>query len=462
MVNFLPEKIRIYFSKGNERSRLTKKNIAAAFLLKGVTILISLILIPLTINYIGPEGNGIWVTLYSMIVWLNLFDIGFGNGLKNKLAEAKARGETTLAQQYISSTYAWVSLICAGIFIAFFLVNPCLDWLKILGSNVQTMAYQQEIPGLVWIFLIAFCFSFVLNLIKSIVAADQRPAIGSFLDMLGQLLTLLGIFILSKTTTPSLIALGWVTAFAPVVVYIVAHIVLFGGRYKSWAPSFSLIDMKLGINLLRLGFQFFIATVASVVVTQTLPFLINHMSNPTEVTNFNTAFRLFSVAFNAMALVIIPYWSSFTDAYTQQDFVWMKKSVKQLHRMFLLLLVGEALILVLSPYIYYLWVNYWMNEDKVLDISMLMSAAICLYVCMLCWINLNIYPLNGIGKVRLQVYSSIVEIIVLIPIALFLGKHWGAIGVVLAPTIVYLPRMIWAPIQLRKLINNRATGIWNQ
>ena len=91
-----------------------------------------------------------------------------------------------------------------------------------------------------------------------------------------------------------------------------------------------------------------------------------------------------------------------------------------------------------------------------------MSSAVCLYIAATCWLNIYIYPINGIGKVKLQMYSSIAEMILIIPIAIWMGYHWGAFGIILAPVIVYIPRMIWAPVQLNKLINNKATGIWNK
>jgi hypothetical protein len=73
-----------------------------------------------------------------------------------------------------------------------------------------------------------------------------------------------------------------------------------------------------------------------------------------------------------------------------------------------------------------------------------------------------IYPLNGTGKLKIQVYSSILEIILLIPVAWLLGKTLGVTGIILAPSLIYIPRTIWAPIQLNKLIKNEATGIWNK
>jgi O-antigen/teichoic acid export membrane protein len=394
-----------------------------------------------------------------MVLWLNLLDIGFGNGVKNKIAEAKVRGDMESIRKYVSSTYAMVGGICLIVFILFCLINPHLNWSKILGSVPSQ--YSEEIAGVVWIFMAAFCFTFVLNLLKFIVTADQRPAVGSFLDMLGQLLTMAGIFILSKTTPPSLISLGLVTGFAPVIVLIIASLILFHGRYRDWRPAWKYIDLKSAGNMMNLGIQFFIATIAAFMVTSTLPFFIQRFTNPVEVTNYNTAFRLFSVAFNVLNIIILPYWSSFTDAYTQQDFTWMKKSIAQLHRFFIYLLIAQCLLLTLSPVIYYVWVNYWIKDTvNLLDIPFRMSLSVCIYVCTLCWLNMHIYPINGIGKVKLQVISSIGEMVTLIPVAWVLGHAMGATGIILAPVVVYLPRMIWSPLQLNKLINRTAKGIW--
>ena len=457
------DKIQTFFTQGHERTLLIKKNVAISFGIKGITILISLILIPLTINYVNSERNGIWVTLYSMVVWLNLFDIGFGNGMKNKVAEAKALGDYDLAQKYISSTYAIVGLLCLALFLLFCFINPFLDWIKILGSSESLFPYRSEITGLVWIMMASFCAMFILNLLKSIVMADQRPAIGSFLDMIGQLLTLIGVFILSKTTKASLIYLGWITGFAPVLVLLVATLWLFKKRYRTWLPSLQQVDFKLAKNLMSLGVKFFIATIAAFVITHTLPFLIMQVSQPVEVTNYNTSYRLFSMAFNVIAIIVIPYWSSFTDAYAQNDFKWMQRSVSQLYKFFLYLIVFQAIILIFSPFIYYVLVNYWIKDAaNMLSIPFKLSLSICIYVCIQCWQMITIYPINGIGKVQLQVWSSIGEMLLMIPLALFLGNRWGATGVVIAPCLIYLPRMIWAPIQLRKIINNTASGIWNK
>src|SRR5664279_1736529 len=114
-------------TSGHERSVKAKKNIMAAFIIKGVSVTISLLLVPLTITYINPTRYGIWLTLSSIIGWFAFFDIGFGNGLRNKFAESIALGEHEKARIYVSTTYAVLSIIIIIVLLLFFCINPFLD-----------------------------------------------------------------------------------------------------------------------------------------------------------------------------------------------------------------------------------------------------------------------------------------------------------------------------------------------
>jgi len=56
-----------FFSEGHQRTIIAKRNIAATFLIKGASILISLLLVPLTIHYVNPTEFGIWLTMSSFL-----------------------------------------------------------------------------------------------------------------------------------------------------------------------------------------------------------------------------------------------------------------------------------------------------------------------------------------------------------------------------------------------------------
>lgn len=61
------------FSNFSVRSSKILKHIGLNFLYKGGSILISFFFIPLSIRYLGSEGYGIWLTLFSFIAWFNFF-----------------------------------------------------------------------------------------------------------------------------------------------------------------------------------------------------------------------------------------------------------------------------------------------------------------------------------------------------------------------------------------------------
>ena len=111
---YIKDKVSAYFTKGNERSVAVKKNIAVSLVLKCISILVSLQVVPLTIGYVNPTKYGIWLTLSSIIAWLSYFDLGFAHGFRNRFAEAKAKGDMKLAKR-ICQYY-----ICSALLALFF------------------------------------------------------------------------------------------------------------------------------------------------------------------------------------------------------------------------------------------------------------------------------------------------------------------------------------------------------
>ena len=85
--------IRNFFTKGDARSLVVKKNMIGSIFIKGISILIQLILVPLTLGYLSQELYGVWLTISSIMLWLNFFDVGLTLGLKNRLSEAIARND---------------------------------------------------------------------------------------------------------------------------------------------------------------------------------------------------------------------------------------------------------------------------------------------------------------------------------------------------------------------------------
>ena len=174
-------KLKLYssFTNGCTRSITVKKNIAGALVLKCISILISLQVVPLTIDYINPTKYGIWLTLSSIIAWLSYFDLGFAHGFRNRFAESKAKGDIKLAKEYISTTYIVLFLLFSFILLIVLIVNNFLNWSSIL--NIAPV-YNNELHIVFGLLACFFCLNIVASVFTTMLMADQKPALAALVQ----------------------------------------------------------------------------------------------------------------------------------------------------------------------------------------------------------------------------------------------------------------------------------------
>ena len=100
----------------------------------------------------------------------------------------------------------------------------------------------------------------------------------------------------------------------------------------------------------------------------------------------------------------------------------------------------------------------WLG-DKV-EIHAFLVFACALYVMIMIWNNIHSALINGTGCIKLSLYVTLIMIVVNIPLALFLGRIWGTTGVVMSVGGLNVAGMLLMRIQIKKIMNNTAEGIW--
>ncbi len=453
MLNRINTSLRKYINLSNERSANVVKNVIASFGVRGVSILIGLILVPLTLNYIGKAQNGIWLTITSLVGWITFFDIGFGNGLRNRFTEAKAVGDYVKARAYVSTTYVSLGIVFILVWVLCLCTNFFLDWSSILKAPANM---ANELSLVVFIVFTSFCIRFVLMTINTVLVADQKPAKPAFFDMLGQLLILICIFILAKTTSGSLLYLAIVLGTVPVLILLCSSFWYYNHEYKIFRPSVRLFQKKLVKDILNLGLKFFVAQVAALVMLQSANIIITRLFGSESVTEYDLACRYFGFPLSFLMIIIVPLWSAYTDAYARKDHVWMQRTLKKIYKLFAFFVFVAVVMLTVSPTAIYLW------SGKKVQIPFSLSVSVCIYFILYMWVSIHIFILNGIGKIKLQFLFSIFEAALYIPLAILFGKAIGVPGIACAMIFFAAIRSVWAPIQLHKLLFNKATGIWER
>lgn len=443
-----------FLNKGQNRSVKAKKNIIGAILIKGSSILISLAMVPLTLDYVNPSKYGIWLTLSSIVGWFAFFDIGLTQGLRNKFAEARADGDVSKARVYVSTTYATLSMIFLTVWVVFLITNIFLDWTDIL--KVDSSMYG-ELSLLVVIVFTYFCLQFILKTVTSILTADQQPAKASLIELIGQFMSLISIIILVVFTEGSLIYLGLALCISPILVLIVANYYVFGGKYKEFKPSIKSVDFKYAKSLFQLGGLFFIIQIASIIQYESANIIIARSFSTADVTSFNIVYRYFGIINMAFAIFLTPFWSASTEAFLKNDFSWIKDSIKKYNILNLLLFLGSCIMLFFAQDLYDLWLG---KGTLLIDFKLSLWGFVFFNVFI--FGSKYVSFLNGISALRIQFWSSIASPFLYVFVAMYFINvlNMGVYSLFISAIIANINGLILAPIQYHMVINKRKKGIW--
>jgi len=446
--------LRRFIDSGQARSVKAKKNILSSLLIKGVGIMISLLLVPLTIKYVDTSRYGIWLTISSIVAWLSFFDIGLTHGLRNKFAEAKARGDHDSAQIYVSTTYAILALVFVSLWLIFLIINQYLDWSTILKVSPS---YNSDISVLVVIVFTYFCLQFVLKVITTVVTADQEPAKAALIEVLGQAVALAVIAILVTMTKGSLIYLGLGLCIAPIVVLLVANIFFFRGKLKAYRPTLSKVRFSHAKSLFNLGMVFFIIQIAGIVQFESANIIISRNFGPEDVTSYNIVYKYFGMLSVVFAIFLSPFWSASTEAFEKNDTVWIRNSMKKYNLLNIIFLLVGVLMLFLADSVY----DLWLGKDTV-KISFMLSFWGLIYFCGNVYASKYVSFLNGISALKLQFWSSLISPILYIAAAMILINNFemGVYALFIASLLANFNGFIIAPLQYYMIIVKKKKGIW--
>ena len=418
-----------------------------------ITIVSHLLIVSLTIHYLNPERYGIWLTLSSIIGWITFFDLGLSNGFRNRFAEAKALGDLSLAKQYLSTTYFALSAIVLTVFAIAIIVNCFMNWSDVLKVD---SSYKEELSFVFAVVLTFTSVNMIANIFISFLAADQKIGFASLIQALGQLLSLFAVYVLSRTTTGSLTSLALFFSGVPCIVVLLVSVIMFRyGKYKMYRPTLKEVNVKLIKSICNIGVQFFIINICMLFIFEIVNIVISREFGAQSVSTYNIANKYFNVVYMSVIAVISPFWSAFTDAHTKKDYPWMRKVYSKLYIGLSVIFIVYILMIAVSKQAYAIWIG------DTLDIPYDVTTAMAVSVFVQTYGVVNMYLINGIGYVRLQTILYVVFALIAWPLFVY-SCRWGLVGVIAIPAVVYLTQGIFGNIQLHKIINNKATGIWQK
>ena len=331
--------------KSSFRSRNYFKQLKSSFIFKVLAILASFLVIPVMIQYLGHEKYGVWSTLLSILSWIVMFDIGIGNGLRNKLSESIAKNEYIKAREYISTTYAAIAYVAILVGFIFAIISEWINWSRVF--NTETVS-REMLAVIVNVSMFFVLINFVFATVNQILNALQKTNITVFNQFLANLFSLFFVFVLSKNTDGKLeyiaIVFGLSILFSNMLVSF-----WFYRRNVIYRPAIHLIKKERLFETLSLGSQFFIIQIAVIVLFTTDRLIISQLLGPEYVTPYDVVFKLFSVVTIFHGIIVAPLWNSYSDAYHRNDYTWMQGMMKRQMKILGFILLATMLLMLLIP-----------------------------------------------------------------------------------------------------------------
>ena len=422
------------------------------FVLKGISILINLAFVPLLLNSLNEQRYGIWITITTIISWFSIFDIGLGNGLRNKLAECIAKCDFSKAKEYVSTTYIMLLYCLLPLSIILTIITHFVDWTRMFNTNTVP---NSELEFLMFGIIILIILQIFFKTIQSILYSLQKPFEATLVVTLGQILAFILVWCYQKFSSHIYLPyLGFLIAGAPVIIFLIYSFFFFF-RLQYLRPSVNSFNKSLRSDIFSIGQKFFWIQLSSLILFQSNNFIIIQICGDSSVTQYNIAYKYLSLVFIAFSIISTPFWSITTDLFTkgQYDNIW-KFLRRQEYILWGLTLVGILMIFA-SPIIYRLWLgDFPVNTG-------LLSLLLLYFITMMYW-QLYGNIINGIGYIKLQFIIISAECLIYIPLAILLTNIFNINGAILALLISNLPNVFWPKIQLRKLFNKTAKGIWKE
>lgn len=359
--------------RAKERHRRILLASMTSILAKIIALAALLISTPLTLDYLGVERFGLWMTVSSLIVVLGFADLGIGNGLLNVIAEAHGRDDQELAKRAVTSGVVLLTVIGLVLISVFAIVYPIIDWGSIFNiSDRQTATEAGEAAA-----VLVGCLAVSLPLLTAQrvqlgyqegLQANLWQAAGSLFMLAGVLLAVrvqagLPWLVLAAAGGPAAaMGLNW------------GHQFFFSRRWL--LPRISHFDWKMGRRIATLGVLWTWFQLMAFVGTAADNIIISHLFGAGSVGSYAVMSKLLSVLLIAQ-LFAAPLWSAFAEAFERGDLEWVRLAFRRTLIFFSALGVMGALVMGVGSF----WIiRIWVGEEMVPSLSMALGFALWSFI----------------------------------------------------------------------------------
>lgn len=416
-------------ARGRERYRRALLMSIASLGARGIGVLTLAVSIPLTVRYLGTERYGLWMTIASLIGFLNFANLGLDHGLLNAIAGAHGRDDREAAAKYVSSAFFMILAAAAlfgGTLVA---VGWWIPWAQVF--NISSPEAVAEAGPAVVAFVLCFVVGMPLGVVNQVQLGYQEGFINSLWDGGGKLLGLLALVVAIRLEA----GLPWLVlaaSGAPVLATLLNGAVLFAVRRPWLMPSLRRADRQAAVWLFKRGIWFFAALLGGGLLYWSDNLIVARMLGASAVAAYAVAFQLFGFVAQFVALFLGPLWPAYGEALARGDSGWIVQAFRRSLAATTAMTGVMALALIFfGRSIIELWVGVSVSPPE----SLLVGLA--LWMVLNAGWSVSAMLLNGLNRLRLQAAIVAATGIGAIGAKILLAREFGLPGIAWGNAIAY-------------------------
>lgn len=419
-----------------------KINIILNFIIKGGSILINFLMVPLMLKYLDSKEYGLWLLILSIINWIYTFDIGIGNSLRNKIAEYRVKENDIKIKEVIITSYVYMLILSLIFFIIICIVLKFIN----INSFLNVMFIEREKLYKLIIINIGFvCINFVLSLCNNIFIGSQKTYLSALNNFFNQILILGSLYILILLKKKSIFYLSIIYGSSISFSHIILTTYYFI-KNRKYIPTISNFCLSKISELLNIGGKIFLIQIAGLIIFSTDNFIISYFLGTEKVAEYSIVNKYCTIPMIILNLISTPLWSQATKKYYEKNYEWFMEIIKKLKKFFILVCFILLVQIVVGKY----FINIWTNGRIEPQITLILITA--LSVALTCYSNMYSTILFGINEVNFMTYLALFQAFLNIVLSYIFIKYlnFGINGVILATCFCMMTNIFFLPNLLKK------------
>ncbi len=406
-----------------ERLRRAAWTMVAHIVSSATNVLVMVLSVSWTLPYLGVERFGAWMTITSLVTALSFLDLGVGNGLTNRVAQAASENSSNTLRLAISGGLGLLAALSLALLLLLATVAWLLPWEALIKSG--SVELVDEVRRATLVFAVLFAVSTFTDGVSRVYHGLQR---GYVVFATNTVFTLSGILMLYLASQRQ--------ASIPVLVLCVMGTSMFPGLFlwiRLWRKGlfrFTTLSQDVNIEkpkLIRVGVLFFVLQVGTSLGMGIDSLIVSSNLGASAVATYAIVQRIYLIVTQPMLILNGPLWPAYADADARNDRMFIRKTLATAGLITLLYSTSSvfALAWFSEPLI-----KFW--TASVLSSSSDLVYALGAWTVVAAIANCFAMFMNGVGALKPQVIAVTVIVVVGVPLKILVVQSLGISAMVAA------------------------------